>query len=64
MMQDGQWQEVYEYGLVPVIFSPWSTKTVALAMPSEGDNVLDVACGTGIMTRLAAQYVGRNRKVI
>ncbi len=59
-----QWQQVYEHGLVPAIFGPWATKTVALAVPSKGDSVLDVACGTGIVTRLAAQYVGRHGKVV
>lgn len=58
MTEQVQWQEVYEHGLVPAIFAPWSTKTVALAVPGEGDNVLDVACGTGVVTRLAARYVG------
>jgi hypothetical protein len=32
-----QWQEVYEHGLVPAIFGPWSKKTLALAVPREGD---------------------------
>lgn len=58
------WQENYEYGLVPAIFDPWSTKTVALAVPNEGDHVLDVACGTGVVARLAAQYVGTRGKVV
>jgi ubiquinone/menaquinone biosynthesis C-methylase UbiE len=64
MTQLVQWQEIYEYGLVPAIFGPWSTKTLALAVPNEGDSVLDVACGTGVVTRLAAQYVGTRGKVI
>lgn len=29
MTETVQWQESYEYGLVPAIFGPWSTKTVA-----------------------------------
>src|SRR5438445_13465331 len=64
MIKTVQWQEIYEHGLVPAIFGPWSTKTVALAMPNEGDSVLDVACGTGVVTRLAAQYVGAHGSVI
>jgi len=64
MTETVQWQESYEYGLVPAIFGPWSTKTVALAVPNEGDSVLDVACGTGVVTRLAAQYIGTRGKVI
>lgn len=64
MVKSAQWQEIYEHGLVPAIFGPWSTKTVALAVPNEGDSVLDVACGTGVVTRLAAQYVGPHGQVI
>ncbi|HEY4035374.1 MAG TPA: methyltransferase domain-containing protein [Ktedonobacteraceae bacterium] len=64
MTKAAQWQEIYEYGLVPAIFGPWSTKTVALAVPNEGDYVLDVACGTGVVTRLAAQYIGTHGNVI
>jgi ubiquinone/menaquinone biosynthesis C-methylase UbiE len=64
MTKTVQWQKIYEYGLVPAIFGPWSTKTVALAAPNEGDSVLDVACGTGVVTRLAAQYVGTRGRVI
>jgi hypothetical protein len=51
MAKTVQWQEIYEHGLVPAIFGSWSTKTVALAVPNEGDSVLDVACGTGVVTR-------------
>ena len=59
-----QWQEVYEQSLVPAIFGPWSTNTVALAVPEEGESILDVACGTGVVARLAAQYVGTRGRVI
>lgn len=64
MTKTVQWQEIYEYGLVPAIFGPWSTKTVALAVPNEGDSVLDVACGTGVVTRLVAQHVGTGGRVV
>jgi len=64
MTKTVQWQKIYEHDLVPTIFGPWSTQTVALAVPNEGDSVLDVACGTGIVTRLAAQYVGTHGRVI
>ena len=64
MVKALQWQRVYEQSLVPAIFGPWSTKTVALAEPREGENVLDVACGTGVVARLAAQYVGMHGRVV
>lgn len=60
----GQWQvsgsapEVYELELVPAIFAPWAPLVVDLGRPRQGDRVLDLACGTGIVARTAAQRVG------
>ena len=70
MTDQGQWQiagnaaETYEHALVPAVFAPWAPLVVALADPRPGDSVLDIACGTGEVTRLAAQQVGRTGKVI
>ena len=50
--------EIYERNLVPVLFKHWAsdlTKRVAL---KPGMRILDAACGTGIVARLAAQQVG------
>jgi SAM-dependent methyltransferase len=66
MNKHEQWQvagnasEVYERELVPAIFGPWAPIVVELAHPREGDHVLDVACGTGIVARNAAARVGTN----
>jgi SAM-dependent methyltransferase len=70
MTEQGQWQiagnaaAIYEQALVPAVFAPWAPLVVALADPRPGDRVLDVACGTGVVTRLAARRVGRTGKVI
>jgi len=70
MTDQGQWQiagnaaETYEHALVPAVFAPWAPKVVALANPRPGESVLDIACGTGVVTRLAAQQVGRSGKVV
>lgn len=59
-----QWQlvgnaaELYERELVPRFFAPWAADLVELADLRNAERVLDVACGTGIVARLAAQRVG------
>ncbi len=73
MSQNKQWQqwqlegnipEAYEKYLVPTIFAPWGEALVKLAELKPGERVLDVACGTGIVARLAAQQVGATGKVV
>jgi len=70
MNQQGQWQvagsapEVYERELVPAMFGAWAPILVELAHPRAGDRVLDVACGTGIVARIAAAHVGPSGTVV
>jgi len=49
--------------LVPIIFGPWAPLLVDLAQVRQGDRVLDVACGTGIVSRTAAERVGATGSV-
>jgi SAM-dependent methyltransferase len=64
-----QWQvagtaaETYERELVPALFGPWGPRVVELADLRAGFRVLDVACGTGVVARLAADAVGREGRV-
>ena len=37
---------------------PWAPELVDLAALKRGDRVLDLACGTGVVARLAAARVG------
>ncbi len=48
----------YERHFVPAIGEPIARRLVAVARPTPGERVLDVACGTGIVARLARQAVG------
>lgn len=48
--------ETYDAYLVPAIFEPWSRELINRAQVWNGDRVLDVACGTGIVAcRIAAR---------
>jgi SAM-dependent methyltransferase len=55
--------EAYERYLVPALFRGWGESLVNLAHLRHGERVLDVACGTGIVARLAAPKVGATGRV-
>lgn len=50
--------ESYERFFVPAIGGPLAHDLIAEAAIRPGERVLDVACGTGVVTRLAAERVG------
>ena len=53
----------YQKFFVPSIGSPVAKDLLAVADLKPRENVLDVACGTGVVTRLAAEIVGSAGKV-
>lgn len=45
----------YQSVLVPVIFEPWANELIRRARPQRGEHILDLACGTGVVTRQLAK---------
>jgi ubiquinone/menaquinone biosynthesis C-methylase UbiE len=56
--------ENYERYFVPTIGEPIAHELLRIAELKPGERVLDVGCGTGIVTRLAAQEVGDGGTVV
>jgi ubiquinone/menaquinone biosynthesis C-methylase UbiE len=56
--------ESYERYQVPSIFAPLARLFLDKVSLQPGDRVLDVACGTGIVARLAAPQVGGTGRVV
>jgi ubiquinone/menaquinone biosynthesis C-methylase UbiE len=54
----GNAAELYERYAVRYFMGPWAPGLIALAALHPGERVLDVACGTGLVARLAGPKVG------
>lgn len=61
--KSGNPAENYQKFFVPTIGEPLAKELIAKADLHKGEKILDVACGTGIVTRLAAEKVGDKGKV-
>jgi len=56
--------ELYERYPARYILGPWAPLLVDAARLAAGDRALDVACGTGVVARIAAQRVGPGGRVV
>lgn len=57
-MNQATFPEMYERWLVDPLFRPWAEITFEELDLSAGDRVLDIACGTGIVARVAKERLG------
>ncbi len=55
--------EAYERYLVPALMAAGAQRLVEVGAPRDGERVLDVGCGTGIVARRAALAVGKRGAV-
>ncbi len=56
--------ELYESRFVPALFAEWAPHLVEAAGVAPGQAVLDVACGTGVVARTAADRMGGQGRVV
>ncbi len=54
----------YDTGLVPALFRPWAERLRDEHGPWEGCRVLDIACGTGVVTRTLLDAVGVRGRIL
>jgi len=60
----GSAPEIYEKVMVPLWFGRWAEALVDSLSLQASEKVLDVACGTGVTTRLAKAKVGSEGEVV
>ncbi|HWB47013.1 MAG TPA: methyltransferase domain-containing protein [Hyphomicrobiaceae bacterium] len=63
-MQQANFAETYERSIVGPLFRPFAEMTVAELNLKTGDRVLDVACGTGIVARVAQERLGGGGHIV
>jgi len=59
----GSAPEIYENTMVPLWFGRWAENLLTSVSLKTGETVLDVACGTGVTTRIAKRDVGSDGRV-
>jgi SAM-dependent methyltransferase len=69
MGHEGRWQlsgdaAAFYERYVKFVMEPWVRRLVDVAALQPAEHVLDVACGTGFVARLAAQRLGANGRAV
>lgn len=62
-IQTGSAPAIYQEFLVPAMFAPFAERLVEHGCVRPGSRVLDVACGTGVVSRAAAILAGTGGSV-
>lgn len=60
----GTLPEIYEQVFVPAVMRLWASRLVDLAEPLPGTQILDVACGTGVVAHLFVERIGNAGRVV
>jgi len=63
-MNQQSFPEMYERWLVAPLFRPFAESVILDLDLSLGESVLDIACGTGIVARVAKERVGGSGRVV
>ena len=56
--------ETYERLFVPALFAPWAQRLAELPVIAAAHSLLDVACGTGVVARTAADRMSAPARVV
>lgn len=56
--------EIYERVLVQPLFRPFAEDLVERLKPAQGDSLIDVACGTGIVARIARKTLDAGARIV
>jgi SAM-dependent methyltransferase len=63
-MNQQSFPEMYEQWLVRPLFRPFAEGIIQDLALTPGESVLDIACGTGIVARVAREQVGEDGRVV